>query len=67
MKFELNRLPIRDKESILAEIRRVAQLVHAHVFSYKKFNKHSKVSYSTVLKRFGSWKNALTQAGLADR
>ena len=31
------------------------------------FDKYSKVSASAIQKRFGGWKQALTQAGLADR
>ncbi len=65
--FELRRLVSTDKDSIIAEIQRVAELIDTHIISYEAFNKYSKVSYSTVLKRFGNWKEALNQSGLGHR
>ena len=66
-KFELNRLISYSNDSLLAEIRRVAALIHTHVITQDAFDKHSKVSFSTIQKRFGGWKQALTQAGVGDR
>ena len=66
-KFELNRLPELTDEAILAEIRRVANCVHHVSLTAEEFNRHSKVSRSTVTRRFGTWKRALAEAGLADR
>lgn len=68
MKFELERLAKRDNESIIDEIKRIATLVPADLkLTEAKFNEHSKISSSTVKKRFGGWLNALSEANLAHR
>lgn len=65
--FELNRLPELSDEAILDEIRRVAALVPRSALTAEEFNRHSKVSRSTVTRRFGTWRGALSAAGLSDR
>lgn len=67
IKFELERLVDRSDDAILSEIRRVASLVGEPHLSAVTFARHAKVSRNTVSRRFGTWENALTLAGLADR
>lgn len=67
MRFELHRLPDYTDEEILAEIRRVAALVPGARLTQSDFERHAKVSRTTVRRRFGCWKSALVAAGLAAR
>lgn len=67
MRFELRRLTDYSDETVLAEIRRVAELVHQPTLSRTEFRKHSRVSPTTVVRRFGNWKKALHAAGLVHR
>jgi hypothetical protein len=67
MRFELRRLTDYSEDALLAEIRRVAQLVDRPKLSQSEFRKHSRASWSTVSRRFGSWEEALRRAGLAGR
>jgi len=68
MKFELERLPRNcENNVILNEIRRVASLIDIPYVSRAEFDKHSKISSSTIVKRFGSWGAGLNEAGLSDR
>jgi 5-methylcytosine-specific restriction endonuclease McrA len=67
VKFELERMAVRDDPSLISEMQRVSNLVLSGPLTIKAFDKHSKIHSSTLRKRFGSWKNALEKAGLADR
>ena len=68
IKFELERLPRNcGDDVILNEIRRVASLIDLSHISRQDFDKYSKVSSSTIVKRFSGWGAALSKAGLADR
>lgn len=67
MQFELKRLPDYTDESLIEEIRRVAELVTHPTISRTEFQKHSRVHSSTLEKRFGCWENAMVAAGLSDR
>jgi len=67
MQFELRRLTDYSDEAILNEIRRVAQLVPHPTLSRTEFRKHSRVSPTTVSRRFGGWETALQRAGLGSR
>lgn len=67
-KFELERLPRNcSNDVIIDEIRSVSSLVDSPYLSRVEFDKHSKVSSSAIVKRFGAWGTALNQSGLADR
>ncbi len=67
-KFELERLPRNCGDDVIVnEIRRVASLVDSPHLSKQEFDKHSKISSSTVVNRFGGWGTALSEAGLGDR
>src|SRR6185312_5113193 len=66
--FELNQLVEYTDEAILAELRRVAELVvHDGAITIPEFEKHGRVGVSTVRRRFGSWYIALEKAGLGSR
>jgi hypothetical protein len=65
--FELSRLPTYDDKTVIAEMHRIAALLKSKVLSRREFDKHSKVSSSLLVRRFGSWEAALSRAGLADR
>lgn len=67
MEFLLKRLPEYTDEALIKEIGRVAELVQHPKISTTEFRKHSRVSPSTIQKRFGSWEEALRAAGLSDR
>jgi hypothetical protein len=64
-KFEPNKLLNYDDSSIIAELKRV-YLNHfdGKQMTTKEFNKLSRVSAGTVIKRFTSWNNALKMAGI---
>jgi len=65
--YEPSRLPGYSKEEILAEIKRVASSEFAGVAPRPtEFrNSSARVNYVTVLDRFGTWAEAMKQAGLA--
>lgn len=65
--FDLDRLVDYSDESICAEIRRVAASEPNGVLTKRLFDVRSRVSASTVCKRFGNWRAALERAGLSDR
>lgn len=55
-------------EELLDELRRVAEIEPAQFLTQRVFAHHSTmVSTVTMLRRFGSWRDALKRAGLADR
>ncbi len=66
-RFELRRLESYDEESLLAEIRRVAALVHTPHIPQAAFNRLAKASSSVIRRRFGTWEKALDRAGLRHR
>lgn len=67
IKFELERLPRNcGNDEILDEIRRVSSLIDLPHVSRKEFDRFSKISSSTIIKRFSGWGIALDKAGLAD-
>lgn len=67
MDFRLHRLPDYSDESLLDELRRVASIVPGGALTRATFDQHSLASASTVIKRFGGWRQALEAAGLASR
>jgi hypothetical protein len=66
-KFELQTLTNYDNESLIVELKRVANLLPTGQINRSEFDRLSKVHSSTVGKRFGSWRKALEAAGLGDR
>lgn len=67
MRFEMDRLVSYDDANILAELRRVAEILPPGPISREAFNERASMSEGTLRKRFGSWKAALEAAGLGDR
>ena len=67
MQFELDRLTEYTDEALLKEIIRVASFLGGKAITKKAFDMHSRVSASTVQKRFGGWQEALGRAGIAER
>lgn len=58
-------MPIQiDKAAIIAELKRVSQILGTTHLGYRDFEKLSAISRTTVVKRFGSWNSALQVAGL---
>lgn len=66
-RFELDRLVSYDEDSLVAELRRVASLLPEGPLTRRAFDRVARVDSSTLGKRFGDWRAALTRAGLADR
>jgi 5-methylcytosine-specific restriction endonuclease McrA len=64
-KFEPNKLLNYDDNSIIAELKRVYfNHFDGQQMTTKEFDKLSRVSAGTVIKRFTSWNNALKKAGI---
>ncbi len=53
-----------DDEVLLAEVRRVAQLIEKPALTKTDFDKHSEISAETLNRRFGNWHNVLERAGV---
>ena len=53
-------------EVLLAELRRAAELVQKPKLTGSDFTRHSGIAYRTMKRRFGSWRQALEQAGLSN-
>ena len=65
--FKLARVsgqPVEDAE-LLADLKRVAEMLGASTVSMPKYNECGKYDNTTVARRFGSWNNALLKAGLS--
>ncbi|HWZ48783.1 MAG TPA: HNH endonuclease [Herbaspirillum sp.] len=65
--FELDRLAEYSDDAILDELRRVADIAPNGPLTTRLFQRHSRVSFGTVTRRFGSWDKALMAAGLSER
>lgn len=52
------------EDECIQELQRVAHLLECSALTSKTFSKHAKFSASAVIRRFGSWEQALTRAGL---
>ena len=65
VKFELTNwnIGVSDDE-LLAELRRVAQFLGKSSVRYEELRSHSRYSSRLIERRFGSWNNALSAAGL---
>jgi len=64
--FSLSRVsgaPVTDQE-LLDDLRRVAIAIESKTVQQKKYAVEGKFDYSTVIRRFGSWNEALKRAGL---
>src|SRR5476651_2706173 len=56
--------PVTDTE-LLADLRRVAQLLNASAVSQPQYREHGRYAETTVGRRFGTWNKAITAAGLS--
>ena len=65
--FKLDFLESYDDEALIAEIRRVAELVATAKLTRVEFEKHARIGATILRRRFGSWKAALELAGLGER
>src|SRR5574341_590145 len=54
-----------DKQEVIAELRRVAELLQTPSLTRRQFAQHSRISETTVRNVFGSWNKAVESAGLA--
>ena len=66
-KFELSTLQSYDDESLIAEIRRAIAALPDGAVTTAEFNKVARVHFSTLVRRFGGWRESLEQAGLGHR
>ena len=62
--YEIDFMEVQDATSIVAELKRVANLLGKTNVSAKELDAHGRVHYHTVVKRFGSLRRALAAAGL---
>lgn len=65
--FKVNRLSDYSDEALLSELERVASIVPSGPITRSVFNQLSKASASTLMRRFGGWRQSLEKAGLASR
>ena len=65
--FQLHRLTEYTETSLVAEMQRVAQLIPSKIITISEFQKHARVGVTTLRRHFGSWRNALSRAGLSER
>ena len=66
MEFELTTLDEYSDESLLAELRRVANSLQGQRLTRERFDSLGRVHSSTLHKRFGSWAAALDKAGISE-
>ncbi len=52
------------KQQIIEEVRKVANILGVRSLKIREFAKHSKISTNVVSYHFGSWNNAIKEAGL---
>lgn len=65
--FKLSRVsgqPVTDAE-LLADLKRVSELLRVSTVSMPKYNEFGNYNNTTVARRFGTWNNALIEAGLS--
>lgn len=67
MQFEHDRLTEYTTKALLTELARVAVLLDGQTLTKSAFDKHSRVSASTIQRRFGGWLEALEKVGLGSR
>ncbi len=67
MDYKLTRLASYDDTSLLEEVKRVSDIVGGETLTVSEFKKHARVNITTLRNRFGSWENALKEAGIAEK
>lgn len=63
-KLEIDFLESYDNDTILAELRRIVQVAGKNTVTKADIQKHGRLSYQLINKRFGSLRKALQEAGL---
>jgi Homing endonuclease associated repeat/HNH endonuclease len=66
-RFELDRLVSYDDADLIAELQRVSALVPGEALTRAGFDGLAKVNSGTITRRFGTWREALAAADLAQR
>jgi hypothetical protein len=66
MKFELKTLEVYTDNALLAELRRVAEVLDGQRLTRSCFDAMARVHSSTLDNRFGSWSAALDKAGISE-
>lgn len=66
MRFELQTLVDYSDDSLLAELRRVAEALKGQRLTRDRFDTISRVHSSTLDNHFGSWRAALDRAGISE-
>lgn len=67
LRFEMDRLVSYDDASLLEEVRRAAATLPDGPITTDALRQVSRVSISTLRRRFGGWRQTLDRAGLGDR
>lgn len=67
LRFELDRLTSYDRDAIIAEVRRVGDLIPDGPLTRAAFDAHARADSSTVIRKLGGWREALEAAGLGHR
>ena len=65
-RFEITRTkgaPVSDDE-LLSDLKAVSEIVQRKTVTQSDYKKYGNFEYSTVIRRFGRWNDALTRAGL---
>lgn len=65
--FEMDRLVAYDDNSLLTEVRRVLGLLPPGPVTRSAFDEISRVATSTLIRRFGSWRDVLARVDAVDR
>jgi hypothetical protein len=52
------------KDDLLKDLKKVSKFLKKETISHKEYSEHGKYGRSTYMAKFGSWKNALKEAGL---
>jgi hypothetical protein len=66
MRYELKTLSEYTDEALIAELRRVADLLQGQRLTRERFDAIARVHSSTLHNRFGSWTAALDKAGISE-
>lgn len=63
-KFEIDFLPDHSEQTLIEELQRIARALGKNTICKRDIAQHGRVSYDTVLRRFGTIRRALQAAGL---
>lgn len=66
MDYELQTLEEYSDETLISELRRVAEVLNGQRLTIERFNSLARVYSTTLRNRFGSWQAALDKAGISE-